>query len=114
MHLCICEDYLRALLSLAGLYEMPLQIVDSESSEEDDSNKIDAYLEQVLGFQLPGPLGHIVERKRIGSVSHTFSHIQLTLRVQLLIFKVSMTSVNLIYCSSQHNIDACHLILYRL
>ena len=66
---------------------MPLQLVDGESSEEGDSEKLDAYLEQVLGFPLPGPSGKILVRKQVGTVSHTFSHIQLTLRVELLVIE---------------------------
>ena len=67
---------------------MPLQLVDSTSSEEDDTEKLDSYLEQILEFPLPGPSGNVLVRKRVGSVSHTFSHIQLTIRVQLLVLKV--------------------------
>ena len=73
---------------------MPLQLVDGNSSEEGDSEKLDTYLEQVLEFQLPGPSGEIVLRKRVGIVSHTFSHIQLTLRVQLLVLQARRTPQN--------------------
>lgn len=73
----------------AGLYEMPLQLVENDSSPEEDNRIIDVYLQQILGFLPPNNDVEIIERKRMGNVSHTFSHIQLTLRVQLLVLEVS-------------------------
>ncbi len=82
--------------SSAGLYEMPLQLVESGGSGGEDVTKMDEYLEHILGFPLPGPSCQVVERKLVGSVSHTFSHIQLTLRVQLLVLKVSLPMIRFV------------------
>lgn len=68
---------------------MPLKLVGADSLEEDDPGVMNAYLEAVLGHPLPCESTEIVERKRVGMVSHTFSHIQLTLRVHLLTLKAS-------------------------
>ena len=72
---------------------MPLQLLEDDSSEEGDLNLINAYLEQILELPLPDASVEIVERKRLGTVSHTFSHIQLTLRVQSLVIRVSFSIV---------------------
>lgn len=72
---------------LAGLWEMPLQLVDGDASKEGDTQVLDSYLGKSLQLPLAGGELEVVERKQLGSVSHTFSHIQLTLRVQLLVIQ---------------------------
>ena len=77
---------------------MPLQLVDAESSKEDDAQVLDSYLNNSL--QLPLSCGdvEVVERTQLGSVSHTFSHIQLTLRVQLLVLEVACSLRRALNC----------------
>ena len=52
------------------------------------SQLMDMYLNDTL--RLPISQGHleVVERKQLGDVTHTFSHIQLTMRVERLLLKV--------------------------
>lgn len=72
---------------LAGLWEMPLQLVDIDSSKEDDIQVLDSYLSDSLQLKVSDKAVKVVDRLQLGSVSHTFSHIQLTLRVQLLLLE---------------------------
>jgi len=71
---------------------MPLQLVDGDASKEGDTQVLDSYLGKSLQLPLAGGELEVVERKQLGSVSHTFSHIQLTLRVQLLVIQVGCLS----------------------
>jgi hypothetical protein len=67
---------------------MPLQLVDIDSSKEDDIQVLDSYLSDSLQLKVSDKAVKVVDRLQLGSVSHTFSHIQLTLRVQLLLLEV--------------------------
>ena len=62
--------------------------MDATSSQVQVSKLMDRYLHDTLG--LPISQGHleVVERQQLGDVTHTFSHIQLTLRVERLLLKV--------------------------
>ena len=75
---------------------MPLQLVDSESSKDEDTRVLDSYLGDSLQLPLSGGSVDVVERTQLGSVSHTFSHIQLTLRVQLLLLEVGCSTLRAI------------------
>lgn len=71
---------------------MPLQLLSAESREGEDLSGMDRYLTEILDTQLPNDHLAVIERRYLGKVSHTFSHIQLTIHVQIMVLKVCFLS----------------------
>ena len=77
---------------LAGLWEFPGWQVDSAAVSDSSllRQAVDDSLPELIGTSSMSPLGslHIVRRLRLGAVLHTFSHIQQTMHVELLVLQV--------------------------
>ena len=66
---------------------MPLQLVSRDDTNEANQRTMTGYLEESLGLDLKQ--SKIVSRKFLGSIVHVFSHIRLTLNVEMLCLTVS-------------------------
>lgn len=76
----------------AGLWEFPSWLVDSAVASDRSLlvSAADNSLPELIGTTSMSALGslHIVQRLHLGTVSHTFSHIQQTVHVELLVLQV--------------------------
>ncbi|KAL0055531.1 hypothetical protein WJX82_001534 [Trebouxia sp. C0006] len=79
---------------LAGLWEFPSCTMMSVATDEQPSQQevIDSCLHALLGCDSLQDTGsmQLLRREHLGSVVHTFSHIQQTMHVELLTFQVSV------------------------
>ena len=91
--LCTCTavSYICAVLH-AGLWEFPGWQVDSAAASTRDSLRqaVDDKLPGLIGITSMSTLGslQIVRRVHLGSLLHTFSHIQQTMHIELLVLQV--------------------------
>jgi A/G-specific adenine glycosylase len=70
---------------LAGLWEYPSVLVDGESTDLLNRRKeMDTYLKQLLEIDV-GQKSAVILREDVGEYVHIFSHIRLTMYVELLI-----------------------------
>lgn len=76
-----------------GLWEFPAKLTDPETNEAERRDMLDGYLEEDLGVPLSEGGLEIVDRRHLGEVTHTFSHIRLTLGVERLLLKVQSALV---------------------
>jgi A/G-specific adenine glycosylase len=73
---------------LAGLWEFPSVLVDGESTDLLYRRKeMDKYLKQLLKIDV-GQKSAVILREDVGEYVHIFSHIRLTMYVELLIFNL--------------------------
>lgn len=72
-----------------GLWEFPLKLVDAETSKAGCREQMEELLERPLGVALAAE--HIVERRALGEITHIFTHIRLTMRVEHIKIKVLST-----------------------
>lgn len=79
-------------VSHAGLWEFPGWQVDSAAASARISLKqaVDDKLPELIGITSISDLGslQIVRRVHLGSLLHTFSHIQQTMHIELLVLQV--------------------------
>lgn len=77
----------RNLVACAGLWEFPLKLVDADASRAECRQQIAELLEGALGRVLATE--QLVERRALGEITHIFSHIRLTMRVEHIKIKVT-------------------------
>ncbi|KAL6641731.1 hypothetical protein ACP70R_019912 [Stipagrostis hirtigluma subsp. patula] len=89
-----CKDDLFLLIKrpeeglLAGLWEFPLVLVDEGKTDLLNRKKeIDKYLKQLLNIDV-GRKSNVILREYVGEHVHIFSHIRLTMYVELMILKL--------------------------
>lgn len=80
------------MLVHAGLWEFPSWVVGTAAASDRVSLReaVDNRLPELIGTTSMSALGslHIVQRLQLGTVLHTFSHIQQTMHVELLVLQV--------------------------
>ena len=81
----------------AGLWEMPLQLVESNCSKEQREEVMTLYLNKVLDLHLADK--KILNRRYLGQIVHVFSHIRLTVQVEIMSLLVSCIKAQSIFVS---------------
>uniref|UniRef100_A0A0A9DG31 Adenine DNA glycosylase n=1 Tax=Arundo donax TaxID=35708 RepID=A0A0A9DG31_ARUDO len=89
-----CKDDLFLLIKrpeeglLAGLWEFPLVLVDGGKTDSLNRRKeMDKYLKQLLSIDV-GRKSNVILREDVGEHVHIFSHIRLTMHVEVMILKL--------------------------
>ncbi|KAL6839805.1 hypothetical protein ACP4OV_030493 [Aristida adscensionis] len=73
---------------LAGLWEFPLVLIDERKTDLQNRRKeMEKYLKQLVGIDTRQKTG-VILREDIGEYVHIFSHIRLTMYVELMILKL--------------------------
>ena len=83
--------YYACSATIAGLWEFPLKLVDADTSRAECRKQMEVLLEGPLGLALAAE--HIVEWRALGEITHIFTHIRLTMRVEHIRIKVPCTPV---------------------
>lgn len=74
---------------LAGLWEFPSVLVDEGKTDSlNRREEMDKYLKQLLGIDVKKQRSDVIVREDVGEHVHIFSHIRLTMYVELMILKL--------------------------
>lgn len=95
----------------AGLWEFPLKLVDTDASRSQCKQRIEELLEGALGQALAAE--HVVERRVLGEITHIFTHIRLTMRVEHIKIKVRLAPMPITGCALYRIICSCTEFISR-